>query len=277
MYERHWKLRGRPFENNADDTGYYPATAHQSALLKLRYALESTRALAVLSGESGMGKTLLARMLVKQLAPELSPVVHIAFPRLPPTELLAYICDLLCGQPGDGGSLRQIVHRWDDLLTKNLAANRHAVVILDDAQALLGNESLDLLAAALNLPAAGCRGESAWTLLLVGEPPLLVELERRRDLHERIAVKCTLPRLTSDETIGYLQQRLRAVGGVADRIFTLDAMEVLHLRAAGIPQRVNRLADLALLVGFAEDRRLLDAPQIESVYAELIAVGPPTV
>jgi len=273
MYERHWKLRGRPFENSADDAGYYPAAAHQSGLLKLRYALESSRALAVLYGDNGTGKTMLLRMLIRQLATELSPIVHVVFPQLGAQELLAYVIDLLQGKPGDGGSMRQIVHRWNDFLVGNLAAGQHAVVIVDDAHGIVQGEALDLLGAALNLPAAGCQGEASWTLLLAGQPSVLAEIERRPELHERLAVKCALPPLTADETIGYLQQRLRAVGGMADRIFTLDAMEVLHLRAAGIPRRVNRLADLALMVGFAEDRRQLDVPQIESVYAELIAIG----
>ena len=54
MYEAHWQLRQRPFENHATAEFYYPGESHQGALLKLRYALEHGRHAAVLAGEAGL-------------------------------------------------------------------------------------------------------------------------------------------------------------------------------------------------------------------------------
>ena len=32
MYETYWRLKQKPFENNADPRFYYPAESHQAAL-----------------------------------------------------------------------------------------------------------------------------------------------------------------------------------------------------------------------------------------------------
>jgi general secretion pathway protein A len=42
----------------------------------------------------------------------------------------------------------------------------------------------------------------------------------------------------------------------------------------GNPRRVNRLCDLALLIGYAEEQVRINAPQIEAVCTELVTVAP---
>jgi general secretion pathway protein A len=273
MYERHWKLSGKPFENLNAERFYYPASGHQTALLKLRYAIEHQRAAAVLCGETGMGKTLLAEALMRQLPKATMPVTHVTFPQLPGQELLAYITDRLTGTVADGGSPRQLLHRFERFLNENVDHKQHALVVVDEAHVMANPDQLETLRLLLNLRPNGQTSESSWTLLLMGDPALLNLVERNRALDERIAVKCVLPRLVPEETIGYVQHRLKAVGGNCDRIFSADALEVLHLRSAGIPRRINRLADLALMVGFAEDLGQIDSPQIDSVYQELLTVA----
>jgi hypothetical protein len=43
---------------------------------------------------------------------------------------------------------------------------------------------------------------------------------------------------------------------------------------SGIPRRINRLCDLALLIGYAEEQVRINAPQIEAVCNELITIAP---
>ena len=47
-----------------------------------------------------------------------------------------------------------------------------------------------------------------------------------------------------------------------------------HELTGGIPRQINRLCDLALLVGFAEEQNLLSADHFEAVCRELVAVVP---
>ena len=48
----------------------------------------------------------------------------------------------------------------------------------------------------------------------------------------------------------------------------------LHELACGLPRRINRLADLALLIGYAEECRTIDAAQLASVNDKLVTVAP---
>ena len=57
-------------------------------------------------------------------------------------------------------------------------------------------------------------------------------------------------------------------------IFAPQALEAIHYLSSGIPGQINRLADLALLVGFAHDLATLTAEHVESVCEELVTVAP---
>src|SRR5262245_17934890 len=98
MYESYWQLDKRPFEHPADAQFVFPAESQRGALLKLRYVLENRRGAAILAGESGLGKTILAQRLLGELGPNFSPRVHLVFPQMPADQLLTYLGDQLTGQ-----------------------------------------------------------------------------------------------------------------------------------------------------------------------------------
>jgi type II secretory pathway predicted ATPase ExeA len=61
--------------------------------------------------------------------------------------------------------------------------------------------------------------------------------------------------------------------GANREIFTADAIEALHYLGHGTPRQINRLGDLALLVGFADRLPRLTAQQIEAVSEELVTIA----
>ncbi len=90
---------------------------------------------------------------------------------------------------------------------------------------------------------------------------------------ERLGVKCLLRPFTVDETAAYVNFRLQAAGA-KNLVFEPDAMPTLQELAHGLPRQINRLCDLALLVGFAEERKTIGAEQLEAVAEELVTVTP---
>ena len=96
--------------------------------------------------------------------------------------------------------------------------------------------------------------EPALTLLLVGHPALLPQIDRMPAFEERLGVKCLLRPFNVDETAGYMNFRMQAAGA-KKQIFEPAAMEALHELSHGLPRQINRLCDLALLVGYAEERQ----------------------
>lgn len=272
MYESHWNLDRKPFENSHEAAFYYPSESHQSAMLKLRYVIENRRGAALLSGPAGVGKSMLIRSLFSVLPENVQPRTHIVFPRMPGEQLLAYIADELTGrQPTHQvNSSQQSVHVIQSMLKDNMAANQHAVLAIDESQVLLEPDTLEMVRLLLNFE---FQEGPAMTLLLIGQGAILPAVERTPSLEERLAVKCILRAFTIEETASYIGHRLQAAGGVHS-IFSNDAMDAIHQHSGGIPRRINRLCELALLVGYAEQRDVIDVDQIEGVSEELIRVAP---
>jgi general secretion pathway protein A len=270
MYLQHWQLIARPFENATDARFYYPGESQQAALLKCRYAVENRQAAAVLAGGAGLGKTLLVQTLLKQLGDKYSPYARVVFPNMPPDQLLALVADQLLGESKPGvPTIRESVIHLQAFLSKNARAGRHAVVVVDEAHLLLESESLQTLRLLLNFEG---ESQAPLTLLLVGQSALLPVLERMPDFDQRLSARCLLRRFAEEETAAYVQHRLR-VAGASTEIFDTAALQAVHEHSQGIPRKINRLCDLALLVGFAEERHSLQAEQVQAVAEELVTTA----
>jgi type II secretory pathway predicted ATPase ExeA len=265
MYTAYWKLSTSPFAHGWDRRFYYPSETHQATLMKLRYAIEHRRGPALLAGGSGLGKTLLVHALHEELPEEYSPLVHLKFPQMSPEEFLWQLADALTGETTSERSVNRHVLRIEQALTRNAEAQRHAVVVIDEAQVWRDTDGLETIRLLLNF-------EVPWSLLLVAQPLLLPALERMPELEERLDVQCLLRRLTLEETISYVHHRMLVASAANPQaIFEPAALETIHRLAAGVPRRINRLCDLCLLIGYAEDTAHITAAQVEGVASELVA------
>lgn len=272
MYENYWQLQAKPFENTTDPRFYYPAESHQGALLKLRYAIENHRGAALLSGAAGLGKSQIVQTLTRQLNDTFAPCIHVVFPQMPSDQLLAYLAESLSGigHSGSTPTIEQSVRRIERSLAENVEASRHAVVVIDEAQVLDDGQCLETIRLLLNFE---FQAKTPLTIVLVGQPSLLPVLDRMPELDERLAVKCLLRRLSEEESISYIHHRLRAAGAEQE-IFEPPALEAVHRLSHGVPRRINRLCDLALLIGFAEERTNIGEAQIGAIAEELVSVAP---
>ena len=273
MYESYWGLEAKPFTDTADTDFYYPAETHQGALLKLRYAVENRRTAALLSGGAGLGKSLVVRALLRQLGEEYAPRLHVVFPQMPPDQLLAYLASSLVGASCSGPTppVERSVRLIEQSLAENVEQGRHAVIVIDEAQVLDDCNSLETVRLLLNIEH---HAVTPMTVLLAGQGALLPVLERTPELEERLSVKCLLRRLSQEDSISYIHHRLQAAGSQRE-IFDASALETVHRLSHGVPRRINRLCDLALLVGFAEERPIINAQQIEAVSDELVTMKAP--
>ncbi len=272
MYESYWNLQRRPFENNADPQFYYPGESHQAALLKLRYAVENRRGGALLAGVSGSGKTLLVNMMRTMLGDGFGPFVHLVFPQMATADLLAYLAEEFDGPggPASGASVQESVRRIGRALVENAQNGRHAVLVIDEAHLIESGHTLEALRLLMNFQPDN---QPAMTLLLVGQPALLATLRRMTQLEERLSVKCLLRPFNEEETAAYVSHRLRAAGCLQP-IFEPDALAALHGLTHGVARSINRLGDLSLLIGFAEERQTISGEQVEAVCEELVSVAP---
>ncbi len=272
MYQNYWQLHSRPFDHCTDGRFYYPSEVHQGALLKLRYVVENERGAALLAGPAGSGKTLVVNALRRQLGETYSPFVHLVFPQMSVRELLAYLAAEMgaLASPSGATPIDESVRRLQHFLTENSRRGYHAVAAIDEAHLLVDGEALDSLRLLTNMEGTN---KPALTLLLVGQPQLLPALERLPALEARLGVKCLLRPFNLEETVSYVTHRMTAAGATHE-IFTSEALTTLYQLTGGNPRRINRLCDLALLIGYAEEQVRINAHQIEAVSNELVTVTP---
>ena len=252
---------------------FYPGQSHQGALSKLRYAIDHRRGAAILVSEAGLGKTLLLQTLQQYTSQIVDPFVHIVYPKMNATARLAYITIQL-GADDDAAaaaSIAQNVRAIEVLLQSNAENGNHTVLILDEAHLLDSCDGLEIVRLLLNFEHSS--GPSL-TLLLAGQPSLLPMLKHHRALEQRFAVQCLISAFDLEETRNYITHRL-SIAGASRTIFEEDAIEAIHHVAAGIPREINRICDLALLIGFVEQLPSLRLNHIESIANEVTLMIPP--
>jgi general secretion pathway protein A len=271
MYLDHWQLASQPFESIVDRAGFYPCESHEGALMKLRYAVENQRGAALLAGPGGSGKTTLVHLLRHELTERFSPFVHMVFPQMSSRDLLVYLAEKLGAPPSDPPrhTVDESIRRIEFTLQHNAEIDRHAVVAVDEAHLLEDCGTLETLRLLLNFESAG---RPTLTLLLIGQMSLVSAIGRLPSLEERVNVKTLLRAFTADETAAYVRHRIAAAGAQGE-IFTPDAIEALHCLSHGLARQINRLADLALLVGYADRLPEITAQQVEAVSEELVAIA----
>ncbi|HUG92353.1 MAG TPA: AAA family ATPase [Planctomycetaceae bacterium] len=277
MYEQHWGLGRAAFRNTAEPEFFFRSATHQAALLKLRYATENRLGACLLAGGVGYGKSFTTAMLAHDLGETCRPAVHVRFPQLTPAELLSHLAiELASGDAVDGGDLPvdfgergldATVRAIGRQLRRHADAGRRPLVIVDDAH-LIGDlrvfQTLQLL---LNFQH---ERSGDFTLVLVGERTLLGRIGRIPQLNDRIGIKALLRPLSQEETAGYVAHRLE-VAGTGETIFDGAALDSLFEQSGGVPRKINRLCDLALLVAYSDGLRTVTPSEVEAVVDELVA------
>lgn len=272
MYQEYWQLDQKPFEPVGDTAAYYPCEAQQGALLKLRYTIEQRRPAVVLAGPGGVGKTLLVQRLLAELPQEISPVARVVFPQMGHRDLLAYLADRF-GAPAAAEpryTVDESIQRIEQRFEQNNAEGKHALLVIDEAHLLEDTGLLETVRLLLNL---GDGMTPPMTVLLVGQMGLISALGRTPGLEQRVAVKSLLRPFTLEEVGDYVRHRLQAAGATRE-LFTPEAIQMLHALTGGVARRIDRLADLALVVGFADGLPSITDRHIESVSQELLTVTP---
>jgi general secretion pathway protein A len=271
MYLDYWQLDAKPFEPHCAPQFVVASPGRLAAQHKLRYVLDNRRSAAVLAGLPGVGKTDLAAALADEADASLGPFLPVVFPQMSDRELLVFLAEQFGAPPAEvpRHTVEESLRRLEFVLRENSRRGRHAVVVVDEAHLLEDAGLVEPLRLLLNL--TGPRREGLLTLLLVGQPTVLPMLARYPAFDQRIDVKAILHPFTLEETTRYVLGRLHAAGATRE-IFTEEAVTAVHQLAAGTARRINRLCDLALLVGYASQCDVIDAPQVQAVSDDLVVV-----
>lgn len=284
MYEAYWNLKKKPFEIGNDPAFYYPARGHQTVLLKLRYLLENRRGNGLLLGDAGTGKSLLVTMLVdlRRKGSQIGPFIEVNMPQFSPQDLLFYLAEKLERVPvsdtkknGANDPFSAVseelppVYKAFSLIErvlKRLAFERQKpILILDGADRISDPDVWSVLA---SLSALENQGTPLLNLLLTASARKMTR--PIPFMEETLEAAAEIQPLDESETEGYVLHRLQIAGSSRGDIFTHDGLEKIYELTGGVPRKINRICDMALLVGFAEQLKKIDGEVIVNLGNELI-------
>ena len=267
MYERHWNLQRKPFENSPDPEFLYYSDQHEEALMRLIYAVKERKGAAILTGEYGSGKTTISRALVEKLRND-DPyeVALIANPSLSANEFLAEILHQL--KAGEVPAKKiAMLHRLEEILYCNLNNKRETVIIIDEAQCIKRKETLEELRLLLNFQ---LNDRFLLTLILVGQPEVKNKLNQVKQFKQRLGVRYYLKLLEEKETKNYIDYRLK-VAGRDQPTFTDEAVRLIHSFSKGAPRDINNICDMSLLMGSVKKSSIVDDVIAKEVIEDLVS------
>src|SRR3954452_1336100 len=222
MFEDHFGLTAKPFGKTPDPSFLYESPQHREALARLEYAVEE-KELALLVGDIGAGKTTLPRARIDRCG-DARPVVLLINPRLTPTQLLRSIASGLGLQPARFRN--ELLDQIHTKLFELYEAGREPVLIIDEAQLIPTKSTFDEIRLLTNFQ---LDDQNLLSVLLIGQPELETRLERApyAPLRQRIGMRYRLGLLSFDETVRYIEHRIRVAGGSRNP-FTSDAIRTMH-------------------------------------------------
>lgn len=265
-YLEFYGLKEHPFSNVVDNRFYYNSQQHSHALLKLKYAIDEQRGLAVVVGDIGAGKTTLARRLLEDLDEEtyeatLLVVIHSS---VSSDWLLKKLAMLLGIENPEDDKIR-ILSQIHLRLVEIYESGRKAVILIDEMQMLNSRDIMEEFRGLLNMELSNGK---LVNFIFFGLTELDEVLSLDEPLRQRVALKLNLKSFSEESTLEYVQHRLNVAANESD-IFTKEAIRNIYKYSSGTPRLINTICDNALLEGFLMKKNPIDEEIINTVATDL--------
>ncbi len=265
-YEAFYGFREPPFSLTPDPRFLFMTPNQREALAYLTYGIQERKGFLVLTGEVGVGKTLIMRTLLGQLDESVETAIvmnaMLTFKQL----LTMALADF--GLPPRSHGKVEMLMAFQQFLLGLRDEGRNAVMVIDEAQNL-SPTSLEEFRLLSNLETST---QKLIQIVLVGQPELRDHLNAHclRQLRQRIPGIWELGPLAPQGVGEYVEHRTRiASEGRVGGVFDTDAVQVIARHSKGIPRVINVLADRALLIGYVQDSKRIGPDIIRKAISEI--------
>jgi general secretion pathway protein A len=258
-----------PFRITPDTEFLVPQHQYREAISHLRFGL-ATGSFTLLTGDVGLGKTLLCRYLMQHL-PANVRTAYIFNPQQNYAEFLRSILYDLTGKMPRNEASSALLHDALFTVLARLAGRGKRVALVIDEAHCLPPELLEGLRLLSNLE-TGKR--KLLSLLLVGQNELEQTLQapEMRALRQRISVWHRLRPFTWRESVDYIRHRLQVARIAEGFEITGPACLLAHRHAGGVPRRLNQICDRALLAAYSSRRSRVHAGLMQRAAREVTAL-----
>src|SRR5580698_1899462 len=168
MYEKFYGLSVKPFAVSPDPAFLYMGRHHEHALTLLRYAINESAGLALVTGEVGCGKTTVVQYFLDLLGNGLR-VAYLTNTHSSLGPLLPWIMEAL-GLELSGASGSEYYRRFVSFAHEEFKQGRRVLLVVDEAQNLSTGQLEELrMLSNLNVGSA-----MLMQIILIGQPELRV-------------------------------------------------------------------------------------------------------
>jgi general secretion pathway protein A len=238
MLLQYFGFQRDPFGTTPDPRCLYPSHTHREAVASMEYGFLSNRGFTAMIAPPGMGKTtLLFRFLEKFRESARTAFVFDIDSQCEPREFVGHILRDIGITPAQ--SSYEMHEQLTEALIRENRAGRKFVIVIDEAQNL-SDAVLERVRLLTNFEAS--QGK-LMHIVLSGQPQLSDRLMQASlvQLRQRISTVCRLEPLSAEETVAYIDYRLKQAGYEGKPLFTKGALAMIAEASHGIPRNINNL------------------------------------
>lgn len=256
----HFGLSRLPFRKNVHAADMFQSRAQLALLHGLGFFLE-VKGLALVTGPSGVGKSITLRRFIQSLDESRVRTVHLS---MVPTTALGFLRSI---NRALGLPMRQHAADLFAQAQQHLHADQglHPLLVLDDAEGCK-LEMLDLLR---RLTCHALDGEDRFSVVVSGTEDLLrlLRAPALEPMRTRVAFAHALRPFQVDDTHAYVTWHLQQVEAPPD-LFSDEAVRILFQASGGRPRRVNQVALQAMIAAAVHGRDRIDARFLQDTLAD---------
>lgn len=267
MYDKYYRLSGRPFQLTPDPEFYFESNTHRKAMSYLGYGLAQGEGFIVITGEIGAGKTTLVAHLMETIDRQRLTAAQIVTTQLQSSDLIQMVARAF-GIDTNGLDKSTTLKSIEYFLHGEARAGRRCLLIIDKSQ----NLPVGALEELRMLSNFQLGSHPLLQIFLLGQPEFRVTVQRSRaleQLRQRIIATHHLEAMGVAEIQPYIEHRLRKVGWQGHPRFTSESFSRLYEASKGVPRMLNTLTNRVMLMGALEQRDEIGADIVEHVIADL--------
>lgn len=238
MFTDHFHMTDQPFTERLPAHRILEDERIRQGRMRLSYLIECGN-IALLTGDTGVGKSTLIKLFIDSLAGNHYQPVYLHITHIRTTSLLKLIVS------GLGEIPKNTKERlFSQILDKTRAMDATVLLIIDEAHLLSADALTDLRL----LVSSALDDLPPLKIVLSGQENIRRQLRQacHSDLAQRISVKYHLPSLSQAQTHAYLDFHMQSVGS-NDKVFEPEVKTLIHEYSSGIPRQINNIATACLV------------------------------
>jgi general secretion pathway protein A len=258
MFLNHFDLNSHPFTEKPPIQWLLRDENTDQALARLKF-FEQQGAIALIIGQTGLGKSSLLRLFIHQLPQNRYHPLYLHLTPLNANAFLRLMVIKLGEKPklGKDRMLLQILER----INQN---DKCTLFIVDEAHLLAAQTLTDL-----RLLISSIDEQISLKILLCGQETLSQTLKRssQADLLQRITLQFMMRSMPKAQTSAYIDHRITKAGG-KEKIFEPEAKDLIHDYTGGVPRQVNNVATACLINAAARELKIISEALVNETMAE---------